>query len=88
MNGTLLQDMRDNIFDVDGFLRGLEFNGDYCYIGQSLHRHVSRLNDRRIVSADSGIHIFNMQTRLRRFISLPELTNIYQIAVVNPDQLQ
>lgn len=88
MNGTLLRDMRDNIFGVDGFLRGLEFNGDYCYIGQSLHRHVSRLNDRRTVSADCGIHVFNTQTRLRRFISLPELTNIYQIAVVDPDQLQ
>jgi len=83
MNGTLLRDVRDVIYQADGFLRGLEFNGDYCYIGQSLHRHVSRLQDRRSVSADSGIHIFNMESRLHRFISLPDLTNIYQISVAD-----
>jgi hypothetical protein len=83
MNGKLLRDMRDVIFESDGFLRGLEFNGDFCYIGQSLHRHVSRIKDRITTSADSGIHVFNTRTRLRRFISLPDLANIYHIAVVD-----
>lgn len=83
MNGSLLQDMRDEVFCADGFLRGLEFNGDYCYIGQSLHRHVSRLTARRTVSADCGIHLFNMKSRLRRFISMPDMTNIYQIMKVD-----
>jgi len=83
MNGALLRDLRDPIFETDGFLRGLEFNGNYCYIGQSLHRHVSRLSERKTVSADSGIHIFNTATRLRRFISMPELTNIYHIMTID-----
>lgn len=82
MHGTLLKGLKDIVFQADGFLRGLAFNGRYCYIGQSLHRHVSRLEDRMTISADSGIHIFNLDTRMRRFISLPEMTNIYQIEVI------
>ena len=83
MNGVLLRDLRDVVFQTDGFLRGLEFNGRFCYIGQSLHRHVSRLSDQITISADCGFHIFDMETRLRRFIALPDMTNIYQIQVVD-----
>jgi hypothetical protein len=81
MNGHLLQDMNVVLATFNGFMRGLEFNGKYCYIGQSQQRHVTRLRDRPNTSIDCGIHILDLDSHVSRFEQLNDLQDIYQIAL-------
>ena len=81
MNGLLIRDWKTAIGRFNSFMRGLEINGSYCYIGQSKQRHVSRLKDRLNTSIDTGIHIFDMENHICRFIQFDNFFNIYQIMV-------
>jgi len=83
MNGYLIKDMDNVLAKFNGFLRGLEIKDNFCYIGQSQNRHISRLKHKTNISIDSGIYILDYENHISRFITLDNINNIYQIAVID-----
>ena len=66
------------------FTRGLDFDGQYYYIGQSKNRnHSKNLGLSKNISIDSGIIIFDNTTKASRFLQLPpKLSEIHSIVVM------
>lgn len=66
----------------NGFMRGLAFDGKYYFIGQSEDMYTSELfgiKDNIMVNA--GVHLFDVKTRVSRFYSFPDLSNIHDIKI-------
>jgi hypothetical protein len=67
------------------FARGLDFDGSYYYIGQSKNRNYSKnIGLSKNISIDSGVIIFDNNTKVSRFIQLnPKLSEIHSIKTIN-----
>ena len=65
------------------FTRGLGHDGIYYYIGQSRNRNYTKnLGISNNISIDSGIIIFDSETKVSRFLQLPtKLSEIHSIIV-------
>jgi len=83
MNGDLLKGLKHKQASFQGFVRGLAFNGKFCYVGQSLHRHISRMDEQLTTQINPGIHIIDRDNNASRFVPLPEQENIYNIEHVD-----
>lgn len=75
---------KDNILAVfNGFARGLAYDGQNFYIGQSEMRHLDKILMKTTnVSLDCGIHVFDPVTKTNRFIHFPE-DHVYEILVLD-----
>ncbi|HEU5140604.1 MAG TPA: DUF4915 domain-containing protein [Bacillales bacterium] len=84
MNGKVYKTSNKSLVEINGFLRGLAFDGKYYFIGQSEHRHIDRLQGvNGNITLNCGIHLYDPITSLSRFHSFDELTNIHSIVVVS-----
>lgn len=83
MNGELLKGFERTKAEFQGFVRGLEFNDKFCYIGQSLHRHVSRMENQLTTQISPGIHIVDLDNGASHFVPIPGAENIYNIEVAD-----
>ncbi len=83
MNGELLKGFEHKKAEFQGFVRGLDFHGKYCYVGQSLHRHVTRMEEQLTTQISPGIHVVDLEYGASHFVQLPELENIYKIKRVD-----
>lgn len=66
----------------NGFVRGLAFDGKYYFIGQSEDMYTSELfgvKDNIMVNA--GVYLYDIKTRVSRFYSFPDLSNIHDIKI-------
>ena len=84
MNGSLIRDFDTAIAQFNGgYMRGLEISGSYCYVGQSWGRPPFRLKEesRSHSSIDAGVHLFDMENRISRFVRFEGSPMIYQISV-------
>ena len=68
-----------------GFSRGLAWNGDYFYIGQSRNRNFSaQIGVSKNISIDSGIVVFDSTTKLSKTLNLPDsITEIHGILSIS-----
>lgn len=65
-----------------GFVRGISFDGEYFYIGQSEIMYMSRLFGKtKNIMCNAGIYIFDNNTKASRFYSFPDLMNVHDIEV-------
>ena len=86
---SLPGEMLTNNFSVIGkfpaFTRGLAHDGIFYYIGQSRNRNFSKnigISDN--ISIDSGIIVFDDQTKVSRFLQLhPKLSEIHHILMLD-----
>lgn len=83
MRARLMRDFNTSLLQLNGFLRGLAFSGEHCYIGQSQHRHISRSRPEQLMSVDHGIHLINLKHGATRFVSFPDFSNIYEIIAID-----
>jgi hypothetical protein len=83
MNGELLKGFEHKKAEFQGFVRGVDFHGKYCYVGQSLHRHVTRMEEQLTTQINPGIHVVDLEYGASHFVQLPELENIYKIKRVD-----
>lgn len=66
-----------------GFVRGITFDGLYYYIGQSAHRYVDRVAETsNNVSLDTGIFLVDPISKLTKFFSIPDLTDINSVIYI------
>jgi hypothetical protein len=62
----------NNVATFPGFSRGLSYDGDYYYIGQSRNRNFSIINsNKNNVSIDNSILIFDNKNKISRNLLLP-----------------
>lgn len=65
-----------------GFIRGLAYDGKYYFVGQSEDMYTSELfgiKDNLMVNA--GVYLYDIKTRISRFYSFPDLSNIHDIEI-------
>ena len=67
------------VADFHGFTRGLSLDQKFLLVGQSKMRHIQRLNRQiKNISLNAGVHLYNQEHRVSRFINLP-VENIYSV---------
>lgn len=73
------------ISKFNGFVRGIAHDGEFYYVGQSMHRYIDRLQGASDnISLDSGIFIIDESSKATKFFSIPQLTDIKTVAYM-PD---
>ena len=66
-----------------GFVRGLAFDGNCFYIGQSEDMYLSKEmgQNKNITMCNAGIFQLDMNKNITRFLSTPDIMNIHDILV-------
>ncbi|MDB2543603.1 TIGR03032 family protein [Woeseiaceae bacterium] len=84
LKGHLLTNNMQVSGDFPAFTRGLDYDGQYYYIGQSRNRNYSKnLGLSKNISIDAGIIVFDVQTKASRFLQLPpKLSEIHSIMLL------
>jgi hypothetical protein len=84
MRGDLYKTSNKVIGNFQGFIRGLDYDNQFFYIGQSTHRYFDRLQGVALnIPLNCGIHIFDEITKASVFHSFYEFENIHSILVLN-----
>ncbi|MFW5889443.1 MAG: DUF4915 domain-containing protein [Bacillota bacterium] len=83
MRGDVYKTNNKILTNIPGFVRGLDYDGKYYYIGQSEHRYFDRLKGlSNNIHVNCGIHIFDEKTKASRFHQLDQyISNIHSIMV-------
>lgn len=95
INGTLcyLDSMRGELniashkveTRLNGFVRGLDFDGRYYYVGQSLHRYFDRMAGySNNISMDCGFFMFDSASKACKFFSTPALNDVNTLKLLDP----
>ncbi|MBF0282565.1 MAG: DUF4915 domain-containing protein [Zetaproteobacteria bacterium] len=67
----------------NGFIRGLDFDGRYYYIGQSTHRYFDLMEgSSNNISIDSGVYVYDAATHATRFFQTPMIKDINTLLVL------
>ena len=83
MRGDVYKTNNKVLTNISGFVRGIDYDGKYYYIGQSEHRYFDRLKDiSNNIHINCGIHIFDAKTKASRFHQLDHyISNIHSVMV-------
>jgi hypothetical protein len=66
-----------------GFIRGIDFDGRFYFIGQSEPAYMSRLfGISNNIMMNAGIYIFDNVTKVSRFHAFMDTTNVHDIIVL------
>ena len=80
MNGELWSASYGLLGKIDGFARGLDYDGKYFYIGCTQHRYPEKLTGiSQNVGMNTGFHIFDPETKMSRFINMDNAESIHSI---------
>lgn len=81
LRGAYLGNNMQEIGKFPGFTRGIGYDADFTYIGQSRNRNFSKqMGISNNISIDSGVVIFDERTKVSRTISLPQtVTEIHGV---------
>ncbi len=61
----------------NGFIRGMDYDGQYYVLAQSVHRYYDRLKSvSNNISTDCGLFIYDSVSKLSRFIPMPKIADI------------
>lgn len=67
-----------------GFIRGIDFDGRFYFIGQSEDIYMSRLfGISHNIMLNAGIYIFDMVTKASRFHAFMDATNVHDILIMD-----
>jgi hypothetical protein len=88
---SFLDSMRGNLHVVahkvethfNGFIRGLDYDGKYYYVGQSVHRYFDRMKGAaNNISVDCGIFIYDPESHANRFVPTPAIRDLNTLALL------
>jgi len=83
MLGELWSGSYDKVAELAGFARGLDYDGEYYYIGITEHRYPEKLHGRsNNISLDTGFFVFDPRTKMSKFYSLDFIGSIHDILVI------
>jgi len=82
MRGALYNTTWKKVGHFYSFIRGLDFDGDYYYVGTSEHRYPEKLlGVSENISLDTGFFIFNPETKMSRLFQLTETETVHSVLV-------
>ncbi|MDA8730262.1 TIGR03032 family protein, partial [Alphaproteobacteria bacterium] len=82
MRGSVNCGTWKKMIKFNGFVRGLAYDNQFYYVGHSMHRHIHRLeNVSSNVSIDTGIFMFDEQSKISKFFHIPQLTDIHSLYI-------
>ena len=85
-NGDVLTIANEQITNLPGFIRGMDSKDGLLYIGQSRHRQLDKAKVHFDgVSMDSGVYVVDPETRMHRFIHMPEMCDIFNVRILSND---
>ena len=65
-----------------GFMRGLDYDGRYFFIGSTEHRYPEKLKGVSLnISLDTGFVIFDAETKMSRFCPLPQTEAVHSLTL-------
>jgi len=83
MNGILYKGDKQPIGRFPGFLRGLDSDGRFFYVGQSEARYFDRFEGRiDYISLNGGFYMFDEKTKAGKFLSMPDVRQIRNLIVL------
>jgi hypothetical protein len=93
INGSLcyLDTMRGKFYkstnkvsgEFPGFVRGISFDGQYYFIGQSENRYFDRLAGiSNHISLNAGFYLFDDDSKACKFFSMPHLRQVHDVCVL------
>jgi hypothetical protein len=89
-NGKLcyLDSMRGELYDntwncqgrFPSFVRGLDYDGCYYFIGATEHRYPEKLKGISLnISLDTGLYVFDAETKMSRFLELRQAEAVHSL---------
>ena len=83
MRGFLLTSnwIKQGVFN--SFIRGLDFDGKYYYVGASEHRYPEKLKNQSLnISLDAGFYIFDPESKMSRFLVMREIESVHSVLIL------
>jgi hypothetical protein len=83
MNGDFYKSDKSVVGEFQGFIRGLDFDGSYYYVGQSESRYPARQqHEEKHVAMTAGIYMFDEETTASKFYPVPKVRQIHDVLVI------
>ena len=80
----LSQENKSMISKFPGFIRGLDFEGKFIFIGQSENMYILRMVGKsNNISCNAGIYLFDKKLKVSKFFSTPDIMNIHDLICRN-----
>jgi len=84
MSGRLYRGSKKLLGEFSGFVRGLAYDSNFYYIGQSEGRYFDRLQGiKNYISLSGGVYMFDPQTKAGRFLSMQGVRQIRNVMVLS-----
>jgi len=82
MRGKVCIGTWKTLVKINGFARGLAYDGKFYYVAQSMHRYIDRCPDNvSNISLDTGIFIVDKEHKVTRFIPIHDMVSIHAVLV-------
>ncbi len=82
MRGQLVTMNWKRLGQFNTFLRGLDHDGQYFYVGMSGFRHADKVDDEaKSIGIDAGLVVFEPDTRLTRTFVVDEFESVHSVLV-------
>lgn len=82
MRGELYDNSWNVLGKFPGFMRGLDHDGRYFFIGSTEHRYPEKLKGASLnISLDTGFVIFDAETKMSRFCPLPQTEAVHSLTL-------
>jgi len=77
MRGKVYSGTSKLMTEFSGFVRGITYDGEFYYIGQSMHRYIDRRQGTtNNISLDTGVFMVDGAGKATKFFAMPHLTDI------------
>jgi len=87
MRGKVYKSTWKILIECNGFVRGIEYDGEFYYIGQSMHRYIDRREGTtNNISLDTGVFMVDGTDKVTKFFAMPHLTDINAIFIPSSSQ--
>jgi len=82
MLGELWAGSQYKLGTFPGFVRGLDYDGKYYYIGTTEHRYPEKLKGQSLnIMLDTGFYAFDINTKMSRFFKMNMVETIHSLIV-------
>ncbi len=83
MRGKIYAGNQKILTEINGFARGLAYDGDFYYVAQSTHRYIDRCPANAAnISLDAGIFVVDKEDKITRFIPTSNIISIHDLLVL------
>lgn len=75
------------LVEIHGFARGLAYDGQFYYVGQSMQRYIDRRQGTtNNISLNTGVFMVEESSKVTKFFALPKLVNIHSVFIPSWDE--